>query len=183
MGKAPTRSPALQKSASTIHTSRSHVTRPASGPDCAASNQPALCSHSQSPVPCPVWGFAQSKDTLHWLSAIALEGTYSHLRLLASGQQRTLIGILSHCNSGKLWLLYNTPVHPIYNYVRFNLPEHHESPMNIFISRMSAMTPRRFAPLNPGTTVNSAAPRLKGIVFDVDGTLWYVFLEDRSHAS
>lgn len=34
--------------------------------------------------------------------------------------------------------------------------------------------PRRFAPLNPQLAAVSDAPRLQGIVFDVDGTLWYV---------
>lgn len=34
--------------------------------------------------------------------------------------------------------------------------------------------PRRFAPLNPQLAAGSDAPRLQGIVFDVDGTLWYV---------
>jgi len=34
--------------------------------------------------------------------------------------------------------------------------------------------PRRFAPLNPQLAEKSDAPKLKGIVFDVDGTLWYV---------
>jgi len=32
---------------------------------------------------------------------------------------------------------------------------------------------RRFAPLNPEKASKSNAPKLKGIVFDVDGTLWY----------
>jgi len=31
---------------------------------------------------------------------------------------------------------------------------------------------RRFAPLNPELAAQSKAPRLEGIVFDVDGTLW-----------
>ena len=35
-------------------------------------------------------------------------------------------------------------------------------------------TPKRFAPLHPETRNEHAAPPLKGIVFDVDGTLWYV---------
>jgi hypothetical protein len=37
--------------------------------------------------------------------------------------------------------------------------------------------PRRFAPLEPGlATVDRAKriPKLRGIIFDVDGTLWYV---------
>jgi len=33
---------------------------------------------------------------------------------------------------------------------------------------------KRFAPLDPTRSSESDAPRLKGIVFDVDGTLWYV---------
>lgn len=33
---------------------------------------------------------------------------------------------------------------------------------------------QRFAPLDPTRSSGSDAPRLKGIVFDVDGTLWYV---------
>ncbi|KAK2045471.1 haloacid dehalogenase-like hydrolase [Colletotrichum somersetense] len=36
---------------------------------------------------------------------------------------------------------------------------------------MAAVTRRQFAPLKPGAAANSNAPRLKGIVFDVDGTL------------
>ena len=34
--------------------------------------------------------------------------------------------------------------------------------------------PKRFAPLDPQRSGGSGAPPLKGIVFDVDGTLWYV---------
>ena len=34
--------------------------------------------------------------------------------------------------------------------------------------------PKRFAPLDPRKSNGSGAPLLKGIVFDVDGTLWYV---------
>lgn len=36
-------------------------------------------------------------------------------------------------------------------------------------------TPKRFAPLDPQKSNPASAPPLKGIVFDVDGTLWYVF--------
>ncbi|OBR07456.1 Haloacid dehalogenase-like hydrolase [Colletotrichum higginsianum IMI 349063] len=54
--------------------------------------------------------------------------------------------------------------------------------MKRFISSMTA-APRRFAPLKPGAAPNSNAPRLKGIVFDVDGTLCepqnYMFSEMR----
>lgn len=35
-----------------------------------------------------------------------------------------------------------------------------------------AVRQRRFAPLNPALAESSDAPQLKGIVFDVDGTLW-----------
>ena len=35
---------------------------------------------------------------------------------------------------------------------------------------------RRFAPLDPALGHESDAPRLKGIVFDVDGTLWYAHI-------
>lgn len=31
---------------------------------------------------------------------------------------------------------------------------------------------RRFAPLNPELHATSNSPPLKGVVFDVDGTLW-----------
>ena len=65
------------------------------------------------------------------------------------------------------------------------------SPSNITslqIARMSAAmststsqdtsTKRRkakcFAPLNPEVTQGRDLPKLRGIVFDVDGTLWYV---------
>lgn len=34
---------------------------------------------------------------------------------------------------------------------------------------------RRFAPLNPANREPTKAPQLKGIVFDVDGTLWCVY--------
>jgi hypothetical protein len=33
---------------------------------------------------------------------------------------------------------------------------------------------RRFAPLNPELPNEHNAPKLQGIIFDVDGTLWYV---------
>ena len=33
--------------------------------------------------------------------------------------------------------------------------------------------PKRFAPLDPDSQHGHDLPRLKGIVFDVDGTLWY----------
>ena len=36
-----------------------------------------------------------------------------------------------------------------------------------------ALRQRRFAPLNPEKRGESDAPSLGGIVFDVDGTLWY----------
>ena len=36
-------------------------------------------------------------------------------------------------------------------------------------------TPKRFAPLDPQKRNAAGAPPLKGIVFDVDGTLWYAF--------
>lgn len=38
--------------------------------------------------------------------------------------------------------------------------------------------PKRFAPLDPHKGNASKAPPLKGIVFDVDGTLWYVCFID-----
>jgi hypothetical protein len=41
-------------------------------------------------------------------------------------------------------------------------------------SARSSSQPRRFAPLNPDIKNEADAPTLKGIVFDVDGTLWYV---------
>jgi len=36
--------------------------------------------------------------------------------------------------------------------------------------------PRRFAPLKEGVSFDKGVPKLKGVVFDVDGTLWYVFI-------
>lgn len=36
-------------------------------------------------------------------------------------------------------------------------------------------TPKQFAPLDPQKGNTAGAPPLKGIVFDVDGTLWYAF--------
>ena len=55
---------------------------------------------------------------------------------------------------------------------------------SIFISsssltRAMSQTPRppkRFAPLDPHGSGVAGAPVLKGVVFDVDGTLWYVRL-------
>jgi hypothetical protein len=42
------------------------------------------------------------------------------------------------------------------------------------LSKVSS--PRRFAPLKEASDkVSEGLPRLKGIVFDVDGTLWFVF--------
>lgn len=38
---------------------------------------------------------------------------------------------------------------------------------------MASSTVKRFAPLKAGSS--SDAPKLRGIVFDMDGTLWYVF--------
>lgn len=47
---------------------------------------------------------------------------------------------------------------------------------NIVTKRMSSsrtICPRIFAPLDPGKGAgHKDIPRLKGIVFDVDGTLW-----------
>lgn len=44
------------------------------------------------------------------------------------------------------------------------------SAMSAFSADRSHLQPRRFAPLDPARV--SDAPPLKGIVFDVDGTLW-----------
>lgn len=38
----------------------------------------------------------------------------------------------------------------------------------------ASRSPKRFAPLDPQNSNDSEAPPLKGIIFDVDGTLWYV---------
>ena len=50
--------------------------------------------------------------------------------------------------------------------------------LNRAMSQTPRRPPKRFAPLDPqrggGGGGGSGAPRLKGIVFDVDGTLWYV---------
>ena len=40
------------------------------------------------------------------------------------------------------------------------------------IINMAIKHTKRFAPLNPDKARGSDAPLLKGIVFDVDGTLW-----------
>lgn len=47
--------------------------------------------------------------------------------------------------------------------------------MRRLLTTMAPSTPRRrhFAPLGVGESV-SDAPKLRGVVFDVDGTLWYV---------
>lgn len=54
------------------------------------------------------------------------------------------------------------------------------SPLRLFTRAMSQTQrpPKRFAPLDPQKDNVSRAPPLKGIVFDVDGTLWYVCLID-----
>ena len=50
--------------------------------------------------------------------------------------------------------------------------------LGVLFTRAMSQTPRspkRFAPLDPRRSSGvSGAPLLKGIVFDVDGTLWYV---------
>lgn len=46
-------------------------------------------------------------------------------------------------------------------------------PIRRLFTAMTARSARRFAPLNPEKGKDSDAPVLKGIVFDVDGTLWY----------
>ena len=45
-------------------------------------------------------------------------------------------------------------------------------PDNIPLSEYPPTMRRRFAPLNPDVPNHTNAPRLKGVVFDVDGTLW-----------
>ncbi|KAJ9156008.1 Haloacid dehalogenase-like hydrolase [Pleurostoma richardsiae] len=49
---------------------------------------------------------------------------------------------------------------------------------------MATIRPRQFAPLKPGVAVDPALPKLKGVVFDVDGTLCqpqnYMFGEMRA---
>lgn len=45
--------------------------------------------------------------------------------------------------------------------------------MKRFFATMASKTPKRFAPLQPGVSPSSGAPLLRGIVFDMDGTLWY----------
>ena len=40
------------------------------------------------------------------------------------------------------------------------------------MNTMGRRAPRRFAPLDPEKQNQHGAPLLKGIVFDVDGTLW-----------
>lgn len=49
--------------------------------------------------------------------------------------------------------------------------------LSVRIRAMSDVTPtpKRFAPLDPQKRNAAGAPPLKGIVFDVDGTLWYDF--------
>ena len=54
--------------------------------------------------------------------------------------------------------------------------------LSVRIRAMSNVTPtpKRFAPLDPQKGNAAGAPPLKGIVFDVDGTLWYAFQIFRS---
>ena len=42
------------------------------------------------------------------------------------------------------------------------------------LSGNMALIKKHFAPLNPEKAKGSMAPQLKGVVFDVDGTLWSV---------
>jgi len=49
-----------------------------------------------------------------------------------------------------------------------------KSPRRTFAMLASSKEPRRFAPLKEGAANTSSIPRLKGVVFDVDGTLWLV---------
>lgn len=48
--------------------------------------------------------------------------------------------------------------------------------MSSTIGSLPQQPQRRFAPLNADVKNDAEAPVLKGIVFDVDGTLWYVLL-------
>ena len=63
---------------------------------------------------------------------------------------------------------------------------------NLVMSRLLSKRPRRFAPLKEGSDENiEGLPTLKGIIFDVDGTLWsvsltsvgrsYLFHDERGH--
>ena len=45
--------------------------------------------------------------------------------------------------------------------------------LRVTITTQAMKHTKRFAPLDPARSHESDAPRLKGIVFDVDGTLWY----------
>ena len=49
-----------------------------------------------------------------------------------------------------------------------------KSPRRAFTMSASSKEPRRFAPLRKGAVDTTSIPKLKGIVFDVDGTLWLV---------
>lgn len=52
---------------------------------------------------------------------------------------------------------------------------HHLPHRSSLIIPMGKRAPKRFAPLDAARTQNQhGAPLLKGIIFDVDGTLWYV---------
>ncbi len=64
--------------------------------------------------------------------------------------------------------IYSHRLAHIYRSLRIN-------PYKISAREMSqrARPPKRFAPLHPEKGKQSDAPKLKGIVFDVDGTLWY----------
>jgi hypothetical protein len=44
--------------------------------------------------------------------------------------------------------------------------------MRRFFSAMASSTPKRFAPLKEGAVISDDVPKLQGVVFDMDGTLW-----------
>lgn len=49
---------------------------------------------------------------------------------------------------------------------------HQQKQQRNLILMAALAKPRRFAPLDPARSNTHGAPKLRGIVFDVDGTLW-----------
>lgn len=121
-------------------------------------------------------GEAKNSSELHW----QVTNLLLSLPLYATQDQRTsqLDHLYSSC---KLQSVRRTSP------IRLSYKSHRRLSMLKPSSRISAslvrtmssapgysLRQRRFAPLNPELSAKSDAPPLKGIVFDVDGTLWLV---------
>jgi hypothetical protein len=62
-----------------------------------------------------------------------------------------------------------------YYFARSRRPLHHISRRAFAMATPALKEPRRFAPLKEGAEkIVEGVAKLKGVVFDVDGTLWFV---------